>query len=92
MLHGPWQKCIDEAKDPGKKARAAEATMLRIWTAWGHIDDVAEAMDSLPHPKGWKNKSLLDWADWMMANAGTSGRLAVARTIEKLRSAMLPMT
>lgn len=67
--------------------------MFRIWTAWARRDAVAAVLASKPHPKGFTDRqtgaplTLLDWADWMMACAGTSGRLQVASVIEAIEVA-----
>lgn len=51
--------------------------------------DVRAALASQPHPKGFRNRdtgaplTLLDWAEWMLANAGTRGRAAVRTAIKQ---------
>jgi hypothetical protein len=49
---------------------------------------VRAALATLPHPRPSTytpaNATALDWADWMMANAGDSGRMQVGRTIDRL--------
>lgn len=39
---------------------------------------------ALPHPK-FAGKSLLDWAEWMLANTGDKGRTAVEKALKSIR-------
>lgn len=48
-------------------------------------DDIRARLSAEPHPLKWqadKGATRLDWAEWMMANAGRSGRLDVAKALE----------
>lgn len=50
-------------------------------------DTVRAELTSQPHPKSWladKGLTKLDWAEWMLKNAGNRGRLEVAKVVEKL--------
>lgn len=46
------------------------------------------ALTALPHPRGFVDRTtgnamtLLDWAEWMMQNAGAAGRAKVAKAIK----------
>ena len=52
--------------------------------------ELVSALKAKPHPMGFKDRTtgepltLLDWAKWMMANAGTSGRTKVRRAVTSL--------
>lgn len=50
-------------------------------------DDVRAALSAKPHANEWRAKqgaTLLDWAEWMMENAGTAGQLRVLRAVKAL--------
>lgn len=50
-------------------------------------DNVRADLAAQPHPKDFmaaKGFTLADWADWMMVNAGTKGRLEVCKLVEKI--------
>lgn len=73
-----------------KKIRDVKAK-LRIENCKVALDDemICCILKKLQHPKKFmadKGKNLLDWAEWMMKNAGTKGRLEVCKTVEKLIS------
>ncbi len=80
---------VERAKRNERAGKKHGRDTLRIYAAWSKRDAVAPAFSMLPHPMNFKNRetgeplTLLDWADWMMAHAGTSGRLQVAAMIEK---------
>jgi hypothetical protein len=45
---------------------------------------IREALSSVEHPNHWRRAegdTLLDWAEWMMANAGNSGKMTVLRAL-----------
>jgi hypothetical protein len=78
-----------------RRARAVKRDArddLRIWTAWAQFDDVRALFDAEPHPRGFVDRetgralTLTDWAEWNMVNAGTTGRLQVAKAIEDARN------
>lgn len=68
-------------QDGARKAkRGADAAALFATEA------VRTAMASRPHPKSWaaaKGLTLLDWAEWMLANAGKRGKDEVAKAVLK---------
>lgn len=69
------------------KRHAREAKKIRETTALLGTDSVQAALTSQPHPIEWRTlrgDTLLDWADWMMENAGTKGKLQVAALIKRL--------
>lgn len=50
-------------------------------------DDVREALAAQPHPRKWcadAGMTLLDWAEWMMKNAGRKGKCEAAAVVEKV--------
>lgn len=45
---------------------------------------IREALSAVEHPLHWrqaKGETLLDWAEWLMANAGNSGKMTVLRAL-----------
>ena len=46
-------------------------------------DKICAILKAQPHPMGFSGRSLLGWCDWMLANAGVSGKVKVARAIKK---------
>lgn len=46
-------------------------------------DAVREKLAALPHPK-LTGRTMLDWADWMCANAGTAGRKRVLKAVAEV--------
>jgi len=42
-----------------------------------------DALRVLPHPYGLKERSALDWAEWMIKNAGNAGRERVLKFVRK---------
>ena len=83
-----------EARAAVKRQKDGE----RIATAKANLLLVAEIFRAQPHPYSvvtstapygptgnasfFADKTRLDWAEWMLTNAGTSGRLTVAKAIE----------
>ncbi len=78
-----------------REARAAvkrQKDTARIAAAVSRLPEVAEAFRAEPHPQAasydfLQGKTRLDWAEWMLANAGMSGRLSVAKAIETVLGA-----
>lgn len=74
-----------------RKARAAVADAKareRIAAAKAKLPEVAAAWREQPHPMAgqggfFAGKTLLDWAEWMLWNAGLTGQITVARKIEQ---------
>lgn len=69
-----------------KKIDAAKELLAR--------DDVKAALSAAPHPYKFVDRtsgralSLLDWADWMMARAGNTGRIKVLKAIQAVMPAV----
>lgn len=62
--------------------------VARVNAAVARLSEVADKFRAEPHPQAQSyaflsDKTRMDWAEWMLANAGLSGRLAVACAIEK---------
>lgn len=71
---------IKKAKDAKADARIADAriTLGR--------EDVRSALASKPHPAPWaqaKGLTMLDQAEWLMANGGRTGKTDAAKIIER---------
>lgn len=46
---------------------------------------IRESLSAVDHPLRWRQAqgdTLLDWAEWMMANSGNSGKMAVFRALK----------
>ena len=86
--------CIGKAGDRGllaqikptvnkiKKERRDERNRVKIEAARELLPQVKAALAERPHP--WKIASLtrLDYVEYLLANAGTSGKLRAAKIIE----------
>lgn len=46
--------------------------------------ETQEKLAGMPHPMGFASKTALDWARWMMQNAGNAGRIKVCKLLESL--------
>jgi hypothetical protein len=73
-----------------RRERAAAKADAKISAAIAALifDDATRArVEAQPHPRGFVDRetgrslTLLDWAAWMLTNAGRSGRLEVAKAI-----------
>ncbi len=72
-----------------KRERKAERDAKRIAAARETLETVREGLAAKAHPLQWRadqGDTLADWADWMLKNAGTKGRLDVARVVENFAS------
>lgn len=66
---------------------ANEAKHIDAAKALLATDDVRAKLAAIPHPLKWqadKGATRLDWATWMMAHAGNTGRMQVARFLKTL--------
>lgn len=72
-----------------KRERKAKRDAMRIAAGVELLPTVRAELEAEPHPKGFNDRetgralTLADWVDWMLANAGTAGRLRAVRVIEK---------
>jgi hypothetical protein len=77
------RNAVKKAKREARHAREA----ARIAAARAELESNEELRARLAERRSPNteraNDSALDWAEWMLANAGTTGRLKVARVIEK---------
>ena len=80
------QKAVREVR----RERAAAKADAKIAAAIGALifdGATRTAVEAQPHPRGFTDRetgralTLLDWAAWMLTNAGRSGRLEVAKIV-----------
>lgn len=84
-------------------ARALKAQINKVKLARKHANDAAkiaaasvwigenrEALDALPHPRGFDGLTFLDWLRWTRENAGTSGTLKAYRAAYKALGQTMP--
>lgn len=86
-------ECINKSGDAGlvnrmksdQRAATAVRAQGRIGNARAMLSDpaVRAALAEMPAPSPSRSPSALEWAEWMMRNAGTSGMTKVARVIER---------
>lgn len=79
------RKSVDKVKAEINRAkRDADAAEARetLCTVLGS-DILSDIVRDFPHPKGFSNLTLLDYAEWMKKNAGDSGRIATAKMLRK---------
>lgn len=73
-----------------KRDKAAARADERIAAARARLETDAglrAALAAAPHPTAWRAEqggTKLEWAEWMLKNAGRTGSLLVVRAIEKL--------
>ncbi len=70
-----------------QRRHAREAARIEA----GHVllqrADVQAALKAQAHPLDWRaaqGDTMVDWANWMLANSGNAGKLQVMRRVEKL--------
>lgn len=86
----PDSKLEKERKGALRIARAERERTIAAELSWRleNDTDLIATLTAKPHPTGFKDRvtgeplTLLDWAKWMMANAGASGRTRARRAIE----------
>lgn len=74
------KKAANAKKNAAKKA--IEATRINAAFARLTDDTLRATLAAKPHPQ-FADATLLAWVEWMGANAGHAGRLAVAKVIER---------
>lgn len=74
-----------------KAQKAAEADRIAVIAHKINTDPaLIFHLNSMKHPQGFSSRetgkplTMLDWAEWMMKNAGHSGKLKVTRILEKM--------
>lgn len=91
--------CVKRAGDAGlvkmisadvrrhaSELRAARE-LARIAAAVALIDTISDRLAALPHPLAWRaaqGGTMLEWARWMLDHSGHSGKLSVAKAIERV--------
>lgn len=81
-LYDPMKRELARLRTQKRNERADE----RIALAKERLSDqtTRDSLTAQPSPNKWRaeqGETALDWADWMMKNAGTTGRLQVAKRI-----------
>lgn len=84
-------------------ARALNAQINKVKLARKHANDAAkieaasiwigenrEALDALPHPRGFDGLSFLDYLRWMFDNSGVTGKLKASRAAYKALGQKMP--
>lgn len=83
------QKVRDLKREARHEREEAQIEELEVMLSQREVQDVLSAH---PHPRAilpqasdfFKAQSLWDWSQWMMLNAGNSGKLRVFRTVKKI--------
>ena len=75
-----------------KREQREKRELLKIEQAreWLTVPSIREALAGYPHPSKYRESlgdTRLDWCDWSLDNAGTSGRLKVFNLIKRLMKA-----
>jgi hypothetical protein len=86
------RRVVSEAEAQLRRDKAEakrQRDIARIQAANDRLVELVDAWKAQPHPQAetsaWvreRNLSRFDWAEWMMANAGITGRLVVAKAVE----------
>lgn len=88
--YGDKQSPLTRAVKKQQREAAKQREIKRIANAAALLtgeSDVAHRLESMPHPTEWrakKGETALDSAIWMFQHAGHSGKLRMARMIEKV--------
>ena len=90
--------CVEKTEDQGLRRVVSRAwrehqTMLRktrekrilesIENEVLHNEETRNLLRSMPHPLGFQGKTFLDYGIWMCSNAGTSGKMRLAKMVNK---------
>ena len=70
------------------RKHANDAAKIAAANAW--IGENREALDALPHPRGFEGQSFLDNLRWLFDNAGTTGKLKASRAAYKALGQKMP--
>jgi hypothetical protein len=79
---------VNKAKRERKAAK--DAAKIEAADAW--IGEHREALDALPHPRGFDGLTLLDWLRWTFGNAGTAGTLKACKAAYAALGEKMPGT
>ncbi|MGH7164981.1 MAG: hypothetical protein ACREIS_05585 [Nitrospiraceae bacterium] len=83
------KKQIGSTVNEVRRKRQAERDRVRIGAAKAWFDGNRAAFEAEAHPRGFKDRetgqalTLADYIEWMFANAGTTGKVATAKMIER---------
>jgi hypothetical protein len=64
-----------------KRAQKAAGVLASIETSLADAA-IRATLETRPHPRAFAGLSLLNWCEWMLANAGAKGRAEVAKAIK----------
>jgi hypothetical protein len=84
-LYDTVKRAVNKKLSIERKAKEA-ARILRM-SGLLKNEKVCNVLKTYPHPaKYWavREKTLVDWAQWMFINAGNRGKIQVCRTVEKI--------
>lgn len=71
-----------EKRAADKAKRATRADVIKGQLAAVLADDKARAKLAQAYHEDYPNRTLLDWADWMLAHAGATGRSKVLKAVK----------
>lgn len=74
-----------EKRAADKAKREARATMVKDQLTAMLADDSARAKLAQSYHEDYPSRTLLDWADWMLAHAGATGR---SKTLKAVKAAL----
>lgn len=78
-------KVVRKQANEAKRAAKAERDAVRIDAALAALPSVADKLANQPHPYAYlaeQGKNALGFVQWMLVNAGTSGKLKACRIVE----------
>jgi hypothetical protein len=74
------KRAVNAARSAARQKKQIEK--IHALKALLATEAVQARLKAEPHPRGWAGKTLLDYVDWMMQNAGNSGRLSLKHYID----------
>jgi hypothetical protein len=77
---------IQERKLANEMRHEKERTNIATLTAWLALPETQTLLASIPHPQSWaaaKGQTLLDSVNWMMRNAGNSGKMRLLKSLRQ---------
>lgn len=77
---------LQKAKSVKLAAKHEKERIARLW-ARETLPTVKEKLQAKPHPMNWSGKTLYDWAEWMLKNAGARGEKEVIKAIKAAQEA-----
>lgn len=71
--------------EKAKEARhAKEQAQIEELRAIMNNKEYQEHMETLNHPRKYAGKTMMDYADWMMMNAGTKGKIDLLKALKEI--------